>query len=83
MYPLFVFSIQIFFICYFYCQKMAFVCEFQHTRLRKMTFFSRFQKSCKNLKSLNPYLLYKMDFLAPQNSAVALEDKEKFSFLKL
>jgi hypothetical protein len=25
------FSIQEFSICYFYCQKTAFVCEFQHT----------------------------------------------------
>jgi hypothetical protein len=24
------FSIQEYFICYFYCQKMDFVCEFQH-----------------------------------------------------
>jgi hypothetical protein len=33
MFPPFGFSIQeLFFICYFYCQKKtAFVCEFQHT----------------------------------------------------
>jgi hypothetical protein len=30
----------------FYCQKLAFVCEFQHTPLCKMTFFLRLQKSC-------------------------------------
>jgi hypothetical protein len=30
MFPPFGFSIQEFFICYFYCQKTAFVCEFQH-----------------------------------------------------
>jgi hypothetical protein len=38
MFQLFGFSIQEFFICYFYCQKTAFVCEFQHTPLRKMIF---------------------------------------------
>jgi hypothetical protein len=38
------FSIQEFFIIYFYCQKMAFVCEFQHIPLYKMTFFSRSHK---------------------------------------
>jgi hypothetical protein len=32
MFPRFQFSIQEFFICYFYCQKTAFVCEFQHMR---------------------------------------------------
>jgi hypothetical protein len=31
MFPLFGFLIQEFFIYYFYCQKTAFVCEFQHT----------------------------------------------------
>jgi hypothetical protein len=36
MFSPFGFSIQEFFICLFYCQKMAFVCEFQHTPLRKM-----------------------------------------------
>jgi hypothetical protein len=45
------FSIQEFFICYFYCQKTAFVCEFQHTPLWKMIFF------------LNvPHLLWVWDF---------------------
>jgi hypothetical protein len=74
------FSIQEFFICLFKCQKTAFVCEFQHTPLCKMTFFQgsiwlvdmRFCRHVpnsprnKNLKSLNPYLLYKMVFLAPK-----------------
>jgi hypothetical protein len=45
MFSPFGFSIQEFFIYYFYCQKTAFVCEFQHTPLCKMTFFSRFHKS--------------------------------------
>jgi hypothetical protein len=36
----------IIFICLFYCQKTAFVCEFQHTPLRKMIFFSMFHTSC-------------------------------------
>jgi hypothetical protein len=46
MFPPFGFSIQEFSICYYYCQKMAFVCEFQHTPLRKMIFFSMFHTSC-------------------------------------
>jgi hypothetical protein len=45
-FSLFGFSIQEFFTCLFYCQKMAFVCEFQHTRLWKMIFFSMFHTSC-------------------------------------
>jgi hypothetical protein len=40
------FSIQEFFICYFYCQKMAFVCEFQHTPLWKLMMLSRFHTLC-------------------------------------
>jgi hypothetical protein len=40
------FLIQEFFICYFYCQKTAFVCEFQHTPLWKLMIFSRFYTSC-------------------------------------
>jgi hypothetical protein len=31
----------------FYCQKIAFVCEFQHIPLRKMIFFSMFHISCR------------------------------------
>jgi hypothetical protein len=46
MFSPFGFSIQEFFICLFYCQKTAFVCEFQHTPLRKMIFFSMFHNSC-------------------------------------
>jgi hypothetical protein len=30
----------------FYCQKTAFVCEFQHTPLWKIIFFSMFHTSC-------------------------------------
>jgi hypothetical protein len=78
MFSMFVFSIQEFFICYFYCQKMAFVCEFQHTPLWKLMIFSRFLKGkrfCehvpnspknKNLKRLIPYLLEKVVFLDPK-----------------
>jgi hypothetical protein len=33
MYSPFGFSIQSFFVCLFYCQKTAFVCEFQHSML--------------------------------------------------
>jgi hypothetical protein len=40
MFPPFEFSIQEFFICLFYCQKTAFVCEFQHTSLQKINFLT-------------------------------------------
>jgi hypothetical protein len=43
MFSPFGFAIQEFFICYFYCQKTAFVCKFQHTPLRK-TFHIYFKK---------------------------------------
>jgi hypothetical protein len=46
MFSPFGFSIQEFFICLLYCQKTAFVCEFQHTPVRKMIFFSMFHTSC-------------------------------------
>jgi hypothetical protein len=36
------FLIQEFFICYFYCQKTAFVCEFQHTPLWKIIVLATF-----------------------------------------
>jgi hypothetical protein len=36
MFPLFGFSIQEFFKYYIYCQKMTFICEFQHTPLWKL-----------------------------------------------
>jgi hypothetical protein len=39
------FSLQEFLLCLLYCLKMAFICEFQHTPLCKMTFFLRFHKS--------------------------------------
>jgi hypothetical protein len=42
MFSLFGFSIQGFFISLFFCQRMAFVCEFQHTRLQKMIFFTSY-----------------------------------------
>jgi hypothetical protein len=59
MFPPFGFLIQEFFICYFYCQKTAFVFEFQHTPLRKRT-------RNKNVRSHKPYLSPKMVFLAPE-----------------
>jgi hypothetical protein len=47
MFPSFGFSIQEYFIyCYFYCQKTASVCEFQHTFLWKLMLFSRFHTLC-------------------------------------
>jgi hypothetical protein len=71
MFSLFGFSMQEFFICYFYCQKMAFVCEFQHTSLWKLKIFSRFHTLCghvpnspgnKNPKKHISYLLEKAVF---------------------
>jgi hypothetical protein len=46
MFSPFGFSIQEFYICLFYCQKTAFLCEFQHTPLQKMIFSSMFHTSC-------------------------------------
>jgi hypothetical protein len=57
------FSIQEFFICYFYCQKMAFVCEFQHNPLWKLMIFSRLHTSYGH-EILN--LLEKVVFLDPK-----------------
>jgi hypothetical protein len=42
MFSPFGFSVQEFFICYFYCQKTAFVCEFLHTPLWKIFFLATF-----------------------------------------
>jgi hypothetical protein len=78
MFPPFGFSIHEFFICYFYCQKKAFVCEFQHTPLRKIIFLATFttlvnMRFCthvpnsnknRNMMSGKPYLRLKMVFLA-------------------
>jgi hypothetical protein len=95
MFPPFGFSIQEFFICYFYCQKMAFVCEFQHTSLRKMIFWQpsttlvnmRFYAHVpnatrnKNMKSSKPYLSPKMVFLAPKTLLyLSGEVEENFFF---
>jgi hypothetical protein len=80
MFPPFGFSIQECFKCYFYCQKTAFVCEFQHTPLWKLMIFSRFHTLCgmrfcghvpnsprnKNLKRLILNLLKKVVFLDPK-----------------
>jgi hypothetical protein len=74
------FSIKQNLVCLFYCQKITFVCEFEHTPLRKMIFFSmshtlvnmRFCKhvpnspSTKILKRPIPYLLKKMVFWPPK-----------------
>jgi hypothetical protein len=78
MFPPFGFSIQEFFICYFYCQKTA--CEFQHTPLRKFFFLATLHNFgeygfCthvpnstrnKNMQSTKPYLSPKMVFLVPE-----------------
>jgi hypothetical protein len=71
MFPLFGFSIQEFFICYFYSQKKAFVCEFQHTPLWKLMIFSRFHTL---------YLLEKVVFLDPERSMSPLGKGEKNFF---
>ena len=97
MFPPFGFSIQIFFICYFYCQKTAFVCEFQHTPLRKIIFWQpsttlvnmRFcthvpnSTRNKNVKSHKPYLSPKMVFFPLQNTAVPLGTWKKTFSLTL
>jgi hypothetical protein len=62
MFPPFGFSIQEFFICYFYCQKTAFVCENQHTSLWKLMIFSRFHTLCGLILNL----LEKVVFLDPK-----------------
>jgi hypothetical protein len=75
MFPPFGFSIQEFFIFYFYCQKTAFVCEIHHTPLWKLMIFSKFYTFCghvpnsprnKNLKRLILNLLEKVVFLDPK-----------------
>jgi hypothetical protein len=76
MFSPFGFSIQEFFICLFFGQKMAFVCEFQHTPCRKwffpqcstplvdMRFWGHVPTSLrnKNMERLIPYLFLKMVF---------------------
>jgi hypothetical protein len=85
------------FIWYFYCQKMAFVCEFQHTPLWKLMFYSRFHTSCgheilwtytysprnKNPKRLISYLLQKVAFMDPKRLLSPLSRGEKTFFLQL
>jgi hypothetical protein len=75
MFPSSGYSIQEFFICYFYCQKSASVCGFQHTLLWKLMIFSRFMRFCghvfnsprnKSPKRLISYLLEKVVFLDPK-----------------
>jgi hypothetical protein len=94
MFPPFGFSIQEFFICYFYCQKTAFVCEFQHTPLRKIFFWQpsttlvnmRFSTHVpnstrnKNVKSRKPYLCPKMVFWPTKHCCTSLAQwKKSFS----
>ena len=80
MFPPFGFSIQECFICFFLGQKAAFVCEFQHTPLKKLMILSRFlplvgMTFCGNVpnsrRNKNPkrhilYLLKEVVFLAPK-----------------
>jgi hypothetical protein len=87
MFSPFGFSIQEIFICYFYCQKTAFVSEFQHTLLWKLMIFSRFHTSCghvpnsprnKNPKRLIPYLLEKVVFFYPKRLLSPSERVKKY-----
>jgi hypothetical protein len=94
MFQPFGFLIQEFFIYYFYCQKTAFVCEFQHTPLRKIIFWqpsttlvnARFcthvPNSTRNkiVKSHKPYLRPKVVFLAPETLLYLLAAVEKNFF---
>jgi hypothetical protein len=73
MFLLFGFSIQEFFICYFYCQKTAFVCEFQHTPLWKLILFSRFYTLCG----------HEICVFWPPKTAVPLRQGQKKLFLQL
>jgi hypothetical protein len=91
MFSTFGFSIQEFFICYFYCQKTAFVCEFQHTPYGKwffsqcsthlvgMRFWGHVRNSLrnKNMERHIPYLLLKMVFLAFKTLLFPLGTGEK------
>jgi hypothetical protein len=72
MFSPFGFSIQEFFICYFYCSKTAFVCEFQHTPLWKIN---------KNMERHIPYLLIKMVFLAFKTVLSPLDARKKNFFV--
>jgi hypothetical protein len=99
MFPPFGFSIQEFFICYFYCQKTAFVCEFLHTPLWKIIFWQpstplvnmRFcthvpnSTMNKNLRSGKPYRRQKMVFLASKTllSLSCTVEKTFFSTLNV
>jgi hypothetical protein len=86
------FSIQEFFICYFYCQKTAFVCEFQQTPLWKISFLATLvnMRFCthvpnstrnENVKSGKPYLSPKIVFLASKTLLYLSGTLEKTFFL--
>jgi hypothetical protein len=96
MFPPFGFSIEDIFICYFYCQKTAFICEFQHTPLQKMIFFSMFHTSCgyeilghvlkiwkQEYGEAHSISTFKNGFFGLQNSAVPFGRREKKLFCQL
>jgi hypothetical protein len=94
MFLSFGFSIQEFFICYFYCQKWPLYVNFSIPLCAKWCFFQgsislmdmRFcwhvpnSPRNKNLKSFNPCLFYKMVFLASKTLLYPLSTGEKLFF---
>jgi hypothetical protein len=98
MFPPFRFSIQEFFICYFILNKLPLYVNFSIPLWTKWRFFQssislvdmRFCEHVpnpprnKNLKSFNPYLLYKMVFLVPKTLLYPLSTwKKNFFFSTL
>jgi hypothetical protein len=82
------FSKQQFGRCLFYCQKMAFVCEFQHTPLWEIFFFSMFHTSCipssprdKNKMMHHPCLLEKVVFWASKTLLFPIGTRKKAFFI--
>jgi hypothetical protein len=89
------FSIQEFLICYFYCPKTAFVCEFQHIPLLKTIFLATLHNfgeydilhTCTQLKQKQEYEVRKSIFTSEngffglQNTAVLLRRSGKKLFV--
>ena len=90
MFPPFRFSIQEVFICYFYCQTTAFVCEFQHTPSHKifflqpsttlvnMRFCTHVPNSTRNKNMKSGYI--QKWFFGLQNTALPLGHSGKKTF---
>ena len=91
MFLLFGFSIQEFFMCYCYCQKTGFACEFQHTPLRKIILlailynFGEYEifHTCIQFKQEQEYEIWqpifmsKNHFFGLQNTTVPLMHNRK------